>query len=79
MFPDPLEGRGNKKLLESKLSEQKNRSEYRVHGILIDQLGLTVSTQISVLKNMYRVPRYWPKCVKFCWFGLVDQFLTLFW
>ena len=79
MFPDPLEGRGNKKLLESKLSEQKNRSEYRVHGILIDRLGLTVSTQISVLKNMYRVPRYWPKCVKFCWFGLVDQFLTLFW
>ena len=50
--------------------EKKNCSDYVVHGIQIDRFGLTVSMQKSVLKNMHRVPRYRPKCVKFCRFGL---------
>ena len=58
---------------------KKNCSDYGVHGIQIDRLELTVSTQKSVLKNMHRVLRYRPKCVKFCWFGLEGQFWTLFW
>ena len=53
---------------------KKNPSDYRVHGIQTDRLGLTVSTQKSVLKNMHRVLRYWPKCVKFCRFGLEGRF-----
>ena len=40
---------------------KKNCSHYGVHGIQIDRLGLTVPTQKSVLKNMYRVPRYYQK------------------
>ena len=36
---------------------EKNCSDYGVHGIQIDRLGLTVSTQKLVLKNMHRVPR----------------------
>ena len=58
---------------------KKNCSDYGVHGIQIERLGLTVPTQKSVLKNMHRVPRYRPKCVKFCWFGLEGRFWTLFW
>ena len=46
---DPLKG------------EKKNCSDYGVHGIQIDRLGLTISTQKSVLKNMHRVPRYYQK------------------
>ena len=52
--------------------------DYEVHGIQIDRLGLTVSTQKLVLKNLQRVPRYRPKSAKFCWFGLEGQFWTLF-
>ena len=44
----------------------------------IDRLGFTISTQQSVLKNMHRVLRYLPKCVKFCWFGLGGGFSILF-
>ena len=39
-------------------------SDYRVHGIQIDRLRLTVSMQKSVLKYMHRVPRYHQKSVK---------------
>ena len=46
------------------LSVKKKCSDYRIHGIQIDRLGLTVSTQKSVLKNMHRVPRYYQKDVK---------------
>ena len=63
---DPLKGK------------KKNCSDYGVHGIQIDRLRLTVSMQKSVLKNMHRVPRYRPKCVKFCWFGLDGRLWTLF-
>ena len=38
--------------------EKKICSDYGVHGIQIDRLGLTVSTQKTVLKNMHRVQRY---------------------
>ena len=38
-------------------------SDYRVQGIQIDRLGLTVSMQKSVLKNMHRVQRYYQKSV----------------
>ena len=41
------------------ISEKKNCSDYGVHGIQINRLGLTVPTQKSVLKNMYQVPRYY--------------------
>ena len=34
---------------------KKKRSDYRVHGIQIDRLNLTVSMQKSVLKNLHRV------------------------
>ena len=61
------------------ISEKKNRLDYRVHGIQNDRLGLTVSTQKSVLKTMHRVPRYRSKCIKFCRFGLEGRFCTLFW
>ena len=61
------------------ISEKKSCSDYRVHGIQIDGLNLTVSTQKLVLKNMHPVPRYRPKCVKFCWFGLEGRFWTVFW
>ena len=44
--------------------EKKNCSDYGVHGIQIDRLGLTISTQKSVLKNMHRVPRYYQKTVQ---------------
>ena len=46
-------------------SPVKNRSDYRVHGIQIDWLGLMVSKKKLGLKNMHRVPRYRQKCVKF--------------
>ena len=46
------------------IGEKKNCSDYRVHGIQIDWLRLTVSMQKSVLKNMHRVPRYHQKSVK---------------
>ena len=46
------------------ISEKKISLDYRVHGIQIDRLGLTVSTQKSVLKNMQPVPRYHQKSVK---------------
>ena len=61
------------------ISEKKKSLDYRVHCIQIDRLGLTVSTQKTILKNMHRGQRKRPKCVKFCWFGLEGQFLTLFW
>ena len=46
------------------ISEKKNRFDYTVHGIQIDRLELTVSTQKSVLKNMHRVSRYYQKSVE---------------
>ena len=49
---------------------KKNCSDYGVHGIQIDRLGLMVSKQKSVLKNMYRVPRYYQKMSKI---GLPNQ------
>ena len=52
------------------ISEKKNRSDCRVHGIQIDRLGFTVSTQKSVLKNMHRVPRNYQKIVQI---GLPNQ------
>ena len=30
-------------------------------------------------KKMHRDLRYHPKCVNFCWFGLVERFWALFW
>ena len=57
------------KMAQTTLYVKKYCSDYMVYGIQIDQLGLMVSTQKSVLKNMHRVPKYQPKCVKFCWFG----------
>ena len=57
------------------ISEKKTScSDYGVHAIQIDRLGLAVSTQKSVLKNLHRVQRYRPKCVKFYWFGLEGLF-----
>ena len=53
-------------------------SVYRVYGTQNNQLELMVSIQKSVLKNMHRFPRYRPKCIKFCWFGLEGQISTLF-
>ena len=41
------------------ISEKKNCSDYRIHGIQIDQLELTISMQKSVLKYMHGVPRYY--------------------
>ena len=64
---DPLKG------------EKKNCSDYGVHGIQINRLGLTISTQKLVLKNIHGALRYQPKIVKFCWFCLEGRFLTLFW
>ena len=43
---------------------EKNRSDYRVHGIQNDRLNLMVSMLKSVLKNMHRVPRYYQKTVQ---------------
>ena len=43
--------------------KKKFRSIYGVHGTLFDRLGLTVSTQKSVLKKKHRVMRYCPKYV----------------
>ena len=60
------------------ISEKKNCLDYRVHGIQNDRLNLTVSTQKLVLENMHRVPRYSPKCVKFCRFGLESRFWQFF-
>ena len=48
------------------------KSDYRVHGTQNDQLEPRVSTQISVLKNMHRVPRYWQIHPKLCRFGLAN-------
>ena len=41
-FSDPFKG-------------EKNRSDYRVHGIQIDRLKLMVSMQKSGFKNVHRV------------------------
>ena len=38
---------------------EKKNSDYGVHGIQIDRLELTISTQKSVLKSMHRVPGYY--------------------
>ena len=65
MAPTPLQGK-------------KMCSDERVHGIQIDSFELMISMQKSGLKNMHRVLRYRPKCVKFCWFGLEGRFWTLF-
>ena len=43
---------------------KKNCSDYGVHGIQIERLGLTVPTQKSVWQNMDRVPRYYQKSVQ---------------
>ena len=59
-------------------NSKKNCSVYKVHGTQNDRLGLGVSTQKSVLKNMERVPRYWPKRCKICRFGLATQILAHF-
>ena len=61
------------------IREKKICSDYRVYGIQIDRLGLTVATQKSVLKSMQQVLRYQPKCVQFCWFGLEGNFLVISW
>ena len=71
--------RNFKKMSDPYISEKKNYSDYRVHGIQIDRLGLTVSTQKSFFKNMLRVLRYQPICVEFWLFGLEGRFWTLFW
>ena len=52
------------------ITRKKIRSNYKVYGTQNDRLELTVSTQKLVLKNMQRVPRYWPKRLKICRFGL---------
>ena len=52
------------------------RSIYGVHGTLFDRLGLTISTQKSVLKKKHRVMRYCPKYVEIWTFGSKSQFLT---
>ena len=57
-FPDPFIGQKN------------NSSDYRLHGTQNDRLEPTVSAQKSVLKNIHRVLRYWPKHLKICRFGL---------
>ena len=49
---------------------KKKSSDYRLHGTQNDRLELTVSTQKSVLKNMYWVPRYYQKVSKI---GLPNQ------
>ena len=67
------------KMVLAPLKVKKNHTDYRVHGIQIDRLELTVSMQKSVLKYMHRVLIYWPKCVKFYWFGLEGRFSTLLW
>ena len=59
-----LGARNFKKTSDPLISEKKNCSDYRVHGIQNDRLGLTVSTQKSVLKNEHRVPRYCKMCQK---------------
>ena len=52
------------KLTAPFITQKKNSSDYRVHGIQNDRLELTVSTQKSVLKNMHRVQRYLTICAK---------------
>ena len=49
--PDPFKG-------------EKNCSDYGVHRIQIDRLGLTISTQKSILKIVHRVPRFYQKSVQ---------------
>ena len=51
-FQDPLKSSG------------KKSSDYGVHSIQNEWLGLTVSTQKLGLKNMHWFPRYWPKFLK---------------
>ena len=46
------------------IGENKIHSDYRVHGIQIDRLKLTISTQKLVIKNLQEVPRYYKKSVK---------------
>ena len=53
-----------KKILTYGYSAKKNCFDYRVHGIQINYLVLTVSTKNLVSKNMYRVPRYYQKNVE---------------
>ena len=60
------------------MSEKKICSDYRVHGIQIDQLGLMISTQQSVLKNMHRVLRYHQKSVQNWTSKPNQQILTYF-
>ena len=43
------------------IDEKKICADYRVHGIQIDRLRLTVSMQKSVLKKKHWVPRYYQK------------------
>ena len=62
-----------KKFLDPFIGQKYNSSAYRLHGTQNDRLELTVSTQKSDLKNMQRVPRYWPKRLKICRFGLATQ------
>ena len=47
------------------IAEAKKKS-FPIIGLITqnDQFELMVSTQKSVLKNMYCIPRYWSKCVK---------------
>ena len=71
-------GKSKFKMVLTPFRWEKNCADYRVHGIQIDRLGITVSTQKSVLKNMRRGQRYRTKCIKFFWFGLEGRYLTLF-
>ena len=56
---------------------EQHVTDYGVHGIQNDWLGLTVSTQKSILTNMHLVPRFRQKCVKFCRFGMEGRFWTI--
>ena len=60
------------------ISEKKNCSDYRVHGIQINQLGLTISTQQLVLKKVHRVLRYHQKSVQNWTSKPNQQILTYF-
>ena len=52
---------------------KKNSSDYRLLGTQNDRLKPTVSTQTSVLKNMYLVLRYWQKCIRIWLFKQNDK------
>ena len=57
------------------ITQKKNCSVFGVHGTQNDWL---VSMQKSVLKNMHRDRRYWPKCLKIWRFGLATWILAHF-